>query len=160
MDINQTSTAMSTNLVSQLEQELTIARQVGARKETVAAIEQRLLKEKGAIEKEQKYRDIQSITEWPTEILLKTYHKTAAKAKELFDQVGKLTLLDQQENQPLIAEYDEIIKRVEVLEDEGRRRELVAFMPEEEIRACLECSDDDKNLPPPVTVANKQGGNV
>lgn len=141
MNVNQTSTEMSTNKSSEvirLEQELASAQEAGARKETIQTLKQRIQESIDKEETDRKNNDIRYLKEWPNEILIKHYDEATKQATKLFESVSTITLFDKDAREQEVKDYETALKLVELLEDEGRDRKIVPFLTEAEIKAIFD----------------------
>ena len=137
MNIHQTSTKTSTDyqkLISDAEMALLAAQKAGARQTTIKKIKARFDEAKQQEELDKKHRDLRFIGEWPNEILIKRYEEATRFAEDLMAKMDDPGLFSNKENQEQSRRYDNVLKIIERLEDEGRARQLAFFLTAEQIR--------------------------
>lgn len=91
-----------------------------------------------------KHKDIRYIEEWPNEVLVDRYDEAKAAAIEIEKRLEKLGLYEQEEKQELAEKYKRSLKLIEFLEDTGRERNILYFMPWEEVKEVCERIFNDK----------------
>lgn len=140
MNVYLTSTTMSTNLKKQLEQaevSLQSAKSAGARMETITALEKQVGIIQVQLQQEKESRDITKIIKWSNEILIKRYEQATVYGKNAGDKIAGLNMFNSEGREGDIKDYENALKIIETIENEGRRRQLVYFMSEEEIQEIL-----------------------
>ena len=90
------------------------------------------------------HRDILLIKEWPNKVLVKRYEQVKEKAIETEKRLEELSLYEQEKKEQLADKYRAILRLIELLEDEGREREILYFMPWKEVREICERLFSDK----------------
>ncbi len=171
MNVYQSSTKMSTELnkaIKQAKSNIKVAKKAGARMETIATLEKRLTDLIEQAENEAKYKDVRYLQEWPGEILLERYVEAKTFADTLDKEIGERTLLDDDEKKEKVKKFEAALKLIERIEDEGRKREMLYFMDENQLLDTVkeifgqdcEWSKKEELPPTPIRVANKQGGNL
>lgn len=137
MNIYQTSTKTSTDYqknISDAEKALLTAQNAGARQTTIKKIKARLDEAKRQEELDKKHRDLRFVDEWPNEILIKRYEEATKFAEDLMAKMDDPGLFSSKANQELSKRYDNVLKIIERLEDEGRARQLAFFLTAEQIQ--------------------------
>ncbi len=161
MDIHSISTQTSTNLESAIKKaqtNLDAARQAGARNETIQALKEALQSLQIQSENEATYKDIRFLKEWPNDILITRYEEATAFARNLEPEVASVDLFNQQERETQVKKYNDVLKLIELLEDEGRERQMIYFMSDNELLAtCKDIFGQECEWVSPTTVANKGG---
>jgi len=84
--------------------------------------------------KQKKYRDIRYINDWPNSVLVERYDQAKERAIEIEKQLEKLGLYEQKEKKHLAKKYRTVLRLIELLEDKGREREILYFMPWKEVK--------------------------
>lgn len=155
MNVHQKSTNKSTSYekqIIQLENELSLAESAGAKNETIQAIKGRLKKLTTKSQNEKDWRDIRKVKKWPDKILIQRYEETVEYANNLGDQLNSLSLLSNHQLTKEAKKYQQTIEIIEILEDEGRGRELAYFLSEGEIESIFNNTDS----PSPTRVTNSE----
>ncbi|OGM25741.1 hypothetical protein A3D00_03360 [Candidatus Woesebacteria bacterium RIFCSPHIGHO2_02_FULL_38_9] len=94
-----------------------------------------------------KYKDIRFINEWPNRILVKRYDEVKQAAIKLESKLEKLGLYEQEEKDKLAEEYRRTLKLIEFLEDKGRQRNILYFMPwEKVVEICKRIFNDKRKF--------------
>lgn len=91
-----------------------------------------------------KYKGIPSIKECPNQVLVERYDKAKEAAIAIEKRLEKLGLYEQEEKDELAKKYKKTLKLIEFLEDTGRERNILYFMPWEEIKEICERIFNDK----------------
>jgi len=78
------------------------------------------------------YSDIRLINQWPDEMLVKQYDQAKSRALMVEKESDKMGLLNEQKEE-LDKKYDLILRTIERLEDEGRKRQILYFLPWEQV---------------------------
>jgi hypothetical protein len=99
---------------------------------------------KAKVKNLKKYKDIRFIKEWPNQVLVDRYDEAKATAIEIEKSLEKLGLYEQEEKQNLAEKYNRTLKLIEFLEDTGRERNILYFMPWEEVKGICERIFNDK----------------
>lgn len=134
------STTTSTELkkkLDQVETNLQLAINAGARKETVKKIEKQINELKEQLHQEQESRDITKIERWSNEMLIKRYEQATAYGRKAGDKIEGLNMFNSEGREGDVKDYENALRIIEIIEDEGRRRNLVFFMSEDEIKDIL-----------------------
>lgn len=137
MNIYQSSTKTSTNyqsLISDAEKALLAAQKAGARQTTIESLKERLDQAKKHEELDRKYKDIQFMSEWPNEILITRYEEATKYAEDFSAKMDDPGLFANKESQERSKHYESVLRIIERLEDEGRKRNLAFFLSTEEIQ--------------------------
>ena len=108
------------------------------------SVEKMKYKLKNNNENLRKYRDIHFIKEWPSQALVKRYDEVRKVAIQIEDQLEKVGFDEQEEKQELTEKYERTLRLIELLEDEGRKRSILYFMPWEEVEEICERIFNDK----------------
>jgi len=91
-----------------------------------------------------KYKDIRFIKEWPNQVLVERYDEAKEAAIAIEKRLEKLGLYEQEEKDELAEKYKRTLKLIEFLEDTGRERNIMYFMPWEEVKEICERIFNDK----------------
>jgi len=91
-----------------------------------------------------KYMDIRFIKEWPNQVLVERYVEAKTAAIEIEERLEKLGLYEQEEKRELVEKYKRTLKLIEFLEDTGRERNILYFMPWQEVKEVCERIFNDK----------------
>jgi hypothetical protein len=92
----------------------------------------------------EEYKDIRFIDKWPNKVLVERYDEAKKVAIEIEKQLGKLGLYEQEEKKELSEKYKRTIKLIEFLEDKGREKNILYFMPWAEVKGICERIFNDK----------------
>lgn len=99
---------------------------------------------KTKVKNPEEYKDIRFIDKWPNRILVERYEEAKKAAIEIERQLDKLGLYEQEEKKKLIEKYERTLKLIEFLEDKGREKNILYFMPWEEVKGICERIFNDK----------------
>lgn len=129
------SIIMSTNyqkLIEQAKSELKVAKDAGVRKQTLNAIEERIKKLKKELKQEKRNKDIKYLESWPNEILMQHYEEAVKFTTEREKEIQGIGLFNNEGHEEEIKKFEDSLRLVEILETEGRRRNMLYFMTDEE----------------------------
>lgn len=99
---------------------------------------------KTKVKNSEEYKDIRLIDKWPNEVLVERYDEAKKVAIEIEKQLGKLGLYEQEEKKELSEKYKRTLKLIEFLENKGRDKNILYFMPWEEVKGICERIFNDK----------------
>jgi hypothetical protein len=131
---------MSTNykqLIEKTKEELKTAKEAGVREQTLVVIRKRIEKLKRDIKWEKKYRDIKYLREWPGDILIKRYEEATSFTTDREKEIEGIGLFNLQGKEDEVKKFKSSLKLVEKLEDEGRRRDLIYFKTDQELKGLI-----------------------
>ncbi len=162
MDISIMSTQPSTHFdgaIKKARQNLEAAIKAGAREETIKALEGSVRKLEDEAKNEGKYKDITFLREWPDSILVQRYKEATKFASNLEKDLADTNLFNQKPEKTKL--YADALKVIQILEDEGRVREILFFMSSVELMAtCKSVFGEGCEWASPPTEANEGGQNL
>lgn len=162
MDVSVMSTKTSTNFdefIKKAEQSLNAAKVAGAREETIKTLEKNLKTLEDRAKNDGKYKDFTFLKEWPNDILVERYKDATRFATNLEKEIGDINLFNQKPDKAKL--YAEVLRIIELLEDEGRAREILFFMSSDELMAtCKSIFGEGCEWASPTTEANEGGQNI
>lgn len=160
-NVYSTSTNTSTDLENQIKrtaESIRVAKDIGARQETIETLEVTLLELKTKAINQEKYKDIRCITEWPDDVLIERYNVATSYAKKIEPELSDVDLFNSQEKEVPLERYQSALKLIEYLEKEGRKRDILYFFPKDKVLSiCKKTFGEECTWVAPPTVAN-QGG--
>ena len=125
------STNMSKNykrLIEKAKAELLVAKDAGAREQTLAAIKDRIKHLKRELNQDKRNRDIKYLKSWPDEVLMERYDEATRFTTEREKDIQGIGLFNSERREEEIKKFKDSLRLVEALEDEGRRRKMLYFM--------------------------------
>lgn len=87
---------------------------------------------------------LNGISDWPNDVLIERYSRTIKLGTTLLNTISK-SENDDEKRQEIIRNYEAIVRIIEAIEDEGRRREIVPFIPDEVIEEIFEAKLREQN---------------
>lgn len=87
---------------------------------------------------------LNGISDWPNDVLIERYSRAIKLGTTLLNTISKSENADEK-RQEIIRNYEAIVRIIEAIEDEGRRREIVPFIPDEVIEEIFEAKLRDQN---------------
>lgn len=162
MDVSIMSTQPSPNFteaIKKARQNLDAAIKAGAREETIKTLEDSVKKLEDETKNESKYKDITFLREWPDNVLVQRYKEATEFATNLEKDLSDTNLFNQKPEKTKL--YTDALKVIEILEDEGRVREILFFMSSVELMAtCKSVFGEGCEWASPPTEANEGGQNL
>lgn len=135
INVIETSTKKSTDFDSEIkkvEQSLEVIRQSNARPETLQSLENQLKDLKKQKKLERKHKDIRQLKSWPNQVLVERYDDATEYARKYEKQIEGVNLFSSDEEKAKVDHYRAVLRIIEMIEDEGRRRRILYFMSDDE----------------------------
>lgn len=161
INIIEMSTRKSTDFdgeIKRVKQSLEAIRD-NARPETVQSLEKQLNDLKKQKKLERKHKDIRHLKSWPNQVLVERYDDATEYARRYESQVEGVNLFSSDEEKAKLDHYRAAIKIIEMIEDEGRNRQILHFMSDDEkLRVIKDIFGEECEWSPtPTSVASKGG---
>ena len=165
VNIIEMSTRTSTDFDSEIrrvKQSLEVVRQSDARPETIQSLEKLLKDLKKQKKLERKHKDIRQLKSWPNQVLVERYGDATEYARKYEIQVEGVNLFSSDEDKAKIDHYRAVIRIIEMIEDEGRNRQILYFMSDDEkLRVIKDIFGEECEWSPtPTSVASKGGSKL
>jgi len=162
INIIEMSTGTSTDFDSEIKrvkQSLDVVRQSSARSETIKALKKQLKDLKKRKTLERKYKDIRQLKSWPNQVLVERYDDATEYACKYESQVEGINLFSSDEDKSRLDHYKAVLRIIEMIEDEGRSRQILYFMSDnEKLRVIKDIFGEECEWSPtPTSVASKGG---
>jgi hypothetical protein len=119
-------------LIENAKAELLIAKDAGVREQTLNAIKDRIKHLRREFKQEKRNKNIKHFGSWPDEILMQRYDEVTKFTTEREKDIRGIGLFNSEDREEDMKKFEDSLRLVEILEDEGRRRKMLYFMTDKE----------------------------